>query len=87
MRNQITSGQHQLQEIDSKPRIEQTLTELLDAVFALETLALLDTLGALVKVVLERSTAFGLLALCWVVNSVNGHKAGRMSMAFTRMHA
>ena len=40
------------------------LTELLDAVFTLETLALLDTLGALVKVVLEWSAGFRLFAVC-----------------------
>lgn len=42
------------------------LTELLDAVLVLETLALANTLGAFVKVVLERSAGFGLLAFCSV---------------------
>jgi hypothetical protein len=49
------------------------LTELLDAVFALEALAFVDALGALVKVVLERSTCLGLLAL--LVDRRRGLKA------------
>lgn len=53
----------------------RALTEFLDAVLALVTLALLNALGALVKVVLEGSAGFGLLALCWCVN-----QAGRENL-------
>lgn len=61
-------------------RAVSQVEELLDAVLALVTLALLDALGALVKVVLERSAGFGLLALYQIGNPTRRNEGGALGI-------